>query len=90
MAARPTGRRARSTVYEGELPAGKGLAQSFYGSTPVQTFEDLCFETFILGCCSIDVAQGATAYNVDDVPVKRAAVAAASSLWQRPRSWAGQ
>lgn len=56
-------------VREGEL--------SFYGVTPVQTFTDLCFDTFVLCCCGLDPDQGATAYNLDDVQVKRAAVASA-------------
>lgn len=64
------------------LPGGQVRPEelSFYGHTPVQTFKDLCFDTFILGCCGIDPVQGATAYNLDDVQVKRAAVAASQRV----------
>ncbi|MFD3940670.1 DeoR/GlpR family DNA-binding transcription regulator [Streptomyces sp. NPDC058618] len=64
------------------LPGGQVRPEelSFYGHTPVQTFRDLCFDTFILGCCGVDPVQGATAYNLDDVQVKRAAVAAAQRV----------
>ncbi|MEV5505583.1 DeoR/GlpR family DNA-binding transcription regulator [Streptomyces orinoci] len=53
---------------------------SFYGEMAVRTFEDLRFDTFILGCCGVDAANGATAYNLDDVHVKRAAVRAAQRV----------
>ncbi|WP_229886239.1 DeoR/GlpR family DNA-binding transcription regulator [Streptomyces subrutilus] len=61
------------------LPGGQVRPEelSFHGHTPVQTFRDLCFDTFVLGCCGVDPIQGATAYNLDDVQVKRAAVASA-------------
>ncbi|MET3988063.1 DeoR/GlpR family DNA-binding transcription regulator [Streptomyces sp. PvR034] len=64
------------------LPGGQVRPEelSFYGHTPVQTFQDLCFDTFILGCCGVDPVQGATAYNLDDVQVKRAAVASAQRV----------
>ncbi|MGW0754671.1 DeoR/GlpR family DNA-binding transcription regulator [Streptomyces sp. NPDC002587] len=64
------------------LPGGQVRPEelSFYGRTPVQTFQDLCFDTFVLGCCGVDPVQGATAYNLDDVEVKRAAVAAAQRV----------
>ncbi|MFE2293863.1 DeoR/GlpR family DNA-binding transcription regulator [Streptomyces sp. NPDC059452] len=64
------------------MPGGRVRPEelSFYGHTPVQTLEDLCFDTFILGCCGVDPAQGATAYNLDDVQVKRAAVKAAQRV----------
>ncbi|QGV77996.1 DeoR/GlpR family DNA-binding transcription regulator [Streptomyces ficellus] len=53
---------------------------SFYGETALRTFEDLRYDTFILGCCGIDVANGATAYNLDDVHVKRTAAASARRI----------
>lgn len=64
------------------MPGGQVRPEelSFYGSTPVQTFKDLCFDTFVLGCCGVDPVQGATAYNLDDVQVKRAAVASAQRV----------
>ncbi|MEU9182637.1 DeoR/GlpR family DNA-binding transcription regulator [Streptomyces sp. NPDC048550] len=64
------------------MPGGQVRPEelSFYGQTPVQTFKDLCFDTFILGCCGVDPIQGATAYNLEDVQVKRAAVAAAQRV----------
>ncbi|MFJ7170098.1 DeoR/GlpR family DNA-binding transcription regulator [Streptomyces globosus] len=64
------------------LPGGQVRPEelSFYGQTPVETFRDLCFDTFVLGCCGIDPVQGATAYNLDDVQVKRAAVASAQRV----------
>ncbi|MEV7557470.1 DeoR/GlpR family DNA-binding transcription regulator [Streptomyces sp. NPDC089795] len=64
------------------MPGGQVRPEelSFHGSTPVQTFKDLCFDTFILGCCGVDPVQGATAYDLDDVQVKRAAVAAAQRV----------
>ncbi|MEV0413475.1 DeoR/GlpR family DNA-binding transcription regulator [Streptomyces sp. NPDC050448] len=64
------------------MPGGQVRPEelSFYGHTPVQTFKDLCFDTFILGCCGVDPTQGATAYNLEDVQVKRAAVTAAQRV----------
>ncbi|MFD9724850.1 DeoR/GlpR family DNA-binding transcription regulator [Streptomyces sp. NPDC059072] len=64
------------------MPGGQVRAEelSFHGQTPVQTFEDLCFDTFVLGCCGVDPVRGATAYDLDDVQVKRAAVAAAQRV----------
>ncbi|GGS10534.1 DeoR family transcriptional regulator [Streptomyces nojiriensis] len=64
------------------MPGGQVRPEelSFYGHAPVQTFKDLCFDTFILGCCGVDPVQGATAYNLDDVQVKRAAVASAQRV----------
>ncbi|MFD7553272.1 MULTISPECIES: DeoR/GlpR family DNA-binding transcription regulator [unclassified Streptomyces] len=64
------------------MPGGQVRPEelSFYGQTPVQTFKELCFDTFVLGCCGVDPVQGATAYNLDDVQVKRAAVAAAQRV----------
>ncbi|MER5728329.1 hypothetical protein ABT084_08205 [Streptomyces sp. NPDC002138] len=64
------------------MPGGQVRPEelSFHGHTPVQMFKDLCFDTFILGCCGIAPVQGATAYNLDDVQVKRAAVAAAQRV----------
>lgn len=53
---------------------------SFYGGTPVRSLQELCLDTFILGCCGIDPIRGATAYNLDDVQVKRAAVASAQRV----------
>jgi DeoR/GlpR family transcriptional regulator of sugar metabolism len=50
---------------------------SFYGELAVRTFEELRYDTFILSCCGVDAATGATAYNLDDVHVKRTAVRAA-------------
>ncbi|MET9885603.1 DeoR/GlpR family DNA-binding transcription regulator [Streptomyces sp. NPDC006430] len=64
------------------LPGGQVRAEelSFHGNTPVQTFKDLCFDTFVLSCCGVDPVRGATAYDLDDVQVKRAAVAAAQRV----------
>ncbi|MFC6986889.1 hypothetical protein [Streptomyces cirratus] len=64
------------------MPGGQVRPEelSFYGEAPVRTFKDLCFDTFVLGCCGVDPVQGATAYNLDDVQVKRAAVAAAQRV----------
>ncbi|MEU0009015.1 DeoR/GlpR family DNA-binding transcription regulator [Streptomyces sp. NPDC006314] len=64
------------------MPGGQVRPEelSFYGQTPVQTFKDLCFDTFVLGCCGVDPARGATAYNLDDVQVKRAAVESAQRV----------
>ncbi|MEV7595106.1 DeoR/GlpR family DNA-binding transcription regulator [Streptomyces sp. NPDC089922] len=64
------------------LPGGQVRPEelSFHGHTPVQTFKDLCFDTFVLGCCGVDPVLGATAYNLDDVQVKRAAVASAQRV----------
>ncbi|MFD7630464.1 DeoR/GlpR family DNA-binding transcription regulator [Streptomyces sp. NPDC059851] len=64
------------------MPGGQVRPEelSFYGHTPVQTLGDLCFDTFVLGCCGVDPVQGATAYDLDDVQVKRAAVAAAQRV----------
>lgn len=64
------------------MPGGQVRPEelSFYGQAPVQAFKDLCFDTFVLGCCGVDPVQGATAYNLDDVQVKRAAVAAAQRV----------
>lgn len=59
-------------IREGEL--------SFYGVTPVQTFTELCFDTFVLCCCGVDPERGATAYSLDDVQVKRAAVESAQRV----------
>ncbi|WP_063785001.1 DeoR/GlpR family DNA-binding transcription regulator [Streptomyces sp. TP-A0356] len=53
---------------------------SFHGHTPAETFKELCFDTFVLGCCGVDPAHGATAYNLDDVRVKRAAIDAAQRV----------
>ncbi|MFF4604732.1 DeoR/GlpR family DNA-binding transcription regulator [Streptomyces sp. NPDC001339] len=53
---------------------------SFYGQTALRTFEDLRYDTFILGCCGIDAANGATAYNLDDVHVKRVAAQSARRI----------
>ncbi|URM89180.1 DeoR/GlpR family DNA-binding transcription regulator [Streptomyces sp. MRC013] len=53
---------------------------SFYGETALRTFEDLRYDTFVLGCCGVDVANGATAYNLDDVHVKRTAAASARRI----------
>ncbi|MER7648491.1 MULTISPECIES: DeoR/GlpR family DNA-binding transcription regulator [Streptomyces] len=53
---------------------------SFYGETALRTFEDLRYDTFILGCCGVDAANGATAYNLDDVHVKRVAARAARRI----------
>ncbi|MFJ8015730.1 DeoR/GlpR family DNA-binding transcription regulator [Streptomyces sp. NPDC096339] len=64
------------------MPGGQVRPEelSFHGQTPVQTFKDLCFDTFVLGCCGVDPVRGATAYNLDDVQVKRAAVEAAQRV----------
>ncbi|MEU8777274.1 DeoR/GlpR family DNA-binding transcription regulator [Streptomyces sp. NPDC048606] len=64
------------------MPGGQVRPEelSFHGHTPVRTFEDLCFDTFVLGCCGVDPVQGATAYDLDDVEVKRAAVASAQRV----------
>ncbi|MEU3777777.1 DeoR/GlpR family DNA-binding transcription regulator [Streptomyces sp. NPDC032472] len=64
------------------MPGGQVRPEelSFYGHTPLRTFEDLCFDTFVLGCCGVDPVQGATAYDLDDVQVKRAAVASAQRV----------
>ncbi|TJZ57389.1 DeoR/GlpR transcriptional regulator [Streptomyces piniterrae] len=50
---------------------------AFYGETALRTFEDLRYDTFILGCCGLDAANGATAYSLDDVHVKRVAARSA-------------
>ncbi|ONH25102.1 DeoR/GlpR family DNA-binding transcription regulator [Pseudofrankia asymbiotica] len=50
---------------------------SFHGALTVRTFEELRYDTFILSCCGVDATTGATAYDLDDVQVKRAAVRAA-------------
>ncbi|MER7730190.1 DeoR/GlpR family DNA-binding transcription regulator [Streptomyces erythrochromogenes] len=64
------------------MPGGQVRPEelSFRGHTPLQTFKDLCFDTFVLACCGVDPVQGATAYDLDDVQVKRAAVAAAQRV----------
>ncbi|UXY25951.1 DeoR/GlpR family DNA-binding transcription regulator [Streptomyces sp. HUAS TT20] len=64
------------------LPGGQVRSGelSFYGHTPAETFKDLCFDTFVLGCCGVDPVRGATAYNLDDVRVKRAALDAAQRV----------
>lgn len=64
------------------MPGGQVRPEelSFYGHAAVQTFKDLCFDTFVLGCCGVDPVQGATAYNLEDVQVKRAAVASAQRV----------
>jgi DeoR/GlpR family transcriptional regulator of sugar metabolism len=56
-------------IREGELSA--------YGEMATRTFQDLRYDTFILGSCGVDATAGATAHNLDDVQVKRAAVRAA-------------
>jgi DeoR/GlpR family transcriptional regulator of sugar metabolism len=61
------------------LPGGQVRPEelSFYGEITIRMFEDLCYDTFILACCGVDADHGATAYNLDDVHVKRAAIRAA-------------
>jgi DeoR/GlpR family transcriptional regulator of sugar metabolism len=43
------------------------------GDQTERMFVDFRFDTLILGCCGIDADNGATAYDLDDVRVKRAA-----------------
>ncbi|MGW5342312.1 DeoR/GlpR family DNA-binding transcription regulator [Streptomyces sp. NPDC004050] len=64
------------------MPGGQVRAEelSFHGHTAVRTLGELCFDTFVLGCCGVDPVQGATAYDLDDVQVKQAAVAAAQRV----------
>ncbi|POM23823.1 Glucitol operon repressor [Actinomadura rubteroloni] len=50
---------------------------SFHGDLAVRTFADLRYDTFVLSCCGIDASVGATAHDLDDVHVKRAAIRAA-------------
>lgn len=50
---------------------------SFHGEMTERVFTDLCYDTFVMGCCGVDVAAGATAHTLEDVPVKRAAIRAA-------------
>lgn len=73
---------SRSTSIQMVLPGGQVRPGelSFYGTTPVRILRELCLDTFIMGCCGIDPVQGATAYNLDDVQVKRAAVASAQRI----------
>ncbi|MET9296743.1 DeoR/GlpR family DNA-binding transcription regulator [Streptomyces sp. NPDC003077] len=53
---------------------------SFHGETALRTFEDLRYDTFILACCCVDVTNGATAYSLEDVHVKRVAARAAGRI----------
>lgn len=73
---------AMSTSVQMVLPGGQVRPGelSFFGNTPVQALRELCLDTFVLGCCGIDPVHGATAYNLDDVQVKRAAVASAQRI----------
>lgn len=49
--------------------------QSFVGSAATQTLSDHRFDTFVMTASAIEVAAGATEWNVDDAAVKRAALA---------------
>ncbi|MEU2392350.1 hypothetical protein [Streptomyces sp. NPDC007369] len=55
------------------VPGGQVRAEelSFHGDTPARTLKELCFDTFVLGCCGVDPVQGATAYGLDDVQSTR-------------------
>jgi len=50
---------------------------SIAGSLTEATFADYWYDTFIIGCCGITAEHGATAVDLDDVRVKRAAIKAA-------------
>src|SRR5690606_18674543 len=50
---------------------------SVYGDRAERAFADLRYDTFIVGCCGIDPVYGATAHDLEDVRVKRAAIRAA-------------
>jgi DeoR/GlpR family transcriptional regulator of sugar metabolism len=49
---------------------------SLVGELPELAFERLRFDTYVLGCCGIGVADGVTAHLPDDARVKRAAIRA--------------
>jgi DeoR/GlpR family transcriptional regulator of sugar metabolism len=51
--------------------------RSLIGSLAEKAFEDLSFDTAFLTVGGIDIQHGLTEYNLDDAPVKRAALASA-------------
>lgn len=50
---------------------------AFVGEHAERAFADLRFDTMILTCCGLDARNGASAHHLEDVRVKRAALASA-------------
>lgn len=49
---------------------------SIVGGMTEAAFTDFRYDTFVIGCCGIDAEQGATAIDLEDVRIKRAAITA--------------
>lgn len=61
------------------VPGGQPRAAegALTGPLTLASLSALRFDTAILGCCGLTVADGLTAYDLDDAAVKKAAIAAA-------------
>jgi DeoR/GlpR family transcriptional regulator of sugar metabolism len=70
----------RSETIKLLLPGGQVRAGelSIVGNATEAAFTDFSYDTFIIGCCGIDAKNGATAVDLEDVRVKRAAIRASS------------
>jgi DeoR/GlpR family transcriptional regulator of sugar metabolism len=68
----------RTDQHEVLVPGGtiRPVEQSFVGELAERAFDLVRFDTMVLSCCGLDAAHGATAHSLDDVRVKRAALAA--------------
>ncbi|GLU48902.1 DeoR/GlpR family DNA-binding transcription regulator [Nocardiopsis ansamitocini] len=68
------GRTARLLMAGGEVRVGE---LSLIGPLAEASLNAVRFDTAVLGCCGLSVAEGVTAYDLGDVAIKRAAMRSA-------------